>query len=733
MNKKIVLLLLVIGIILTGVVGLSYAYWASTHIGNNNLLQSGCFKLELSDEENDINLQKTYPLTNEEGTELIPYTFKLKNTCTTSASYEVNLEVLSSTTLDSNFVRLSLNDYESKLLNEYDLMSTTIINDAKEGRILDSGVLAPDNSKNYSLRIWLDGNTPATSEAINKVFSSKITITGNPIEEKNFKLYLDPDGGNVTETSKIVTTGSRVGYLPIPEKEGYSFSHWYKNTEDNKVTSMSIFEGRKDETIKAKWVSNNETILLKEYVFQNYNVGNAWIEKFIPYKGIPSEDTLANATIISDETSLVPAYAWIDENTMYYYANAPLVLMQNDKFANVATNATEFDISGFTTYKITSMEDMFAFTEWADGLKILDLSNFDTSNVTTMRNMIWAECLEHIDVSSFDTSNVTDMSYMFNYLPDLKELDVSHFNTSKVTDMSGMFTSCEKIKNIDVSNFDTSKVTKMAGMFNGDRKLEELNVSNFDTSNVTNMSGIFCDCQTITSIDLSNFDTSNVTNMGAFFGGCRNLTYFGISNFDTSKVTDMSDMFNDCWSLTFIDLTIFNTSNVRSMRRMFGTCKNLSTINLTSFDTSNVTDMSYMFQLSGIETLNLSNFNTSNVTNMWNMFYYCEKLNNLNISSFNTINVTNMIGMFEHCSALTTINLTSFDTSNITTMEHMFSDCTSLESLDLSSFTVKVNTKIYDIFRRNTNLTNVTLNCTNASSLNTYITNNYSNISVSCI
>ncbi len=44
-----------------------------------------------------------------------------------------------------------------------------------------------------------------------------------------------------------------------------------------------------------------------------------------------------------------------------------------------------------------------------------------------------------LDVSSFDTSNVTTMSYMFYGMSSVTGLDVSNFDTSNVTDMTDMF------------------------------------------------------------------------------------------------------------------------------------------------------------------------------------------------------------------------------------------------------------------------------------------------------
>ena len=54
---------------------------------------------------------------------------------------------------------------------------------------------------------------------------------------------------------------------------------------------------------------------------------------------------------------------------------------------------------------------------------------------------------------------------MFDACSGLQTLDVSNFETSQVTDMSSMFDACSGLQTLDVSNFDTSQVTNMRGMF----------------------------------------------------------------------------------------------------------------------------------------------------------------------------------------------------------------------------------------------------------------------------
>ena len=66
--------------------------------------------------------------------------------------------------------------------------------------------------------------------------------------------------------------------------------------------------------------------------------------------------------------------------------------------------------------------------------------------------------LTNLDLSNFDTSNVTDMSYMFYCCSGLTNLDLSNFDTSNVTDMSYMFYDCNSLTNLNLSGFDTSNL-----------------------------------------------------------------------------------------------------------------------------------------------------------------------------------------------------------------------------------------------------------------------------------
>ena len=92
------------------------------------------------------------------------------------------------------------------------------------------------------------------------------------------------------------------------------------------------------------------------------------------------------------------------------------------------------------------------------------------------------------------------MNSMFSGCRKLTSLDVSKWNTSNVTDMSSMFWNCSKLTSLDVYNFNTSNVTSMQYLFSGCSNLTSLDVSKWDVSNVTNMNNMFRGCSNLTTL-----------------------------------------------------------------------------------------------------------------------------------------------------------------------------------------------------------------------------------------
>ena len=124
-NKKFVIIVIALVFLLT--MGFSYAWWRLSFVQDKaNTAVSKCFKLELANQANEINLTNMYPITDEEGRKLTPYTFTLKNTCSVSAKYSLNMEMLEGTTLNSNYLAVLVNNKDIKLLSSYNTATTVI-------------------------------------------------------------------------------------------------------------------------------------------------------------------------------------------------------------------------------------------------------------------------------------------------------------------------------------------------------------------------------------------------------------------------------------------------------------------------------------------------------------------------------------------------------------------------------------------------------------------------------
>ena len=172
-------------LILLGI-GLSYSMWNMrvSQDTNNVISTTDCFDITLANQSNAIKLDNAYPITDTKGKTLTPFTFSIKNVCDTAVAYTVSLESLEGTTLASDYLKVMVNNNEPLLLNG--LSTTDVVNTTSiESRVLDTGTLFKNNTKEYSIRLWIDYNT--TLDDLNnetKALKSKVIIKGVPSNEK---------------------------------------------------------------------------------------------------------------------------------------------------------------------------------------------------------------------------------------------------------------------------------------------------------------------------------------------------------------------------------------------------------------------------------------------------------------------------------------------------------------------------------------------------------------------
>ena len=209
----------VILLILLGI-GFSYSMWnmSTSQETSNVIASSECFDISITSQENNISLQNAYPISNEKGKKLTPFTFTVKNTCETAVKYSINLESLIGSTLSSEFLDVMLNNGEIKRLNSYNSVNK-VNSSSVESRELETGILGNKESRNYSLRLWIDYDT--TMEDLNnetKALKSKVIVIGTPIDYIGQTVFnFDYTGSEqtftvpVSGTYKLETWGAQGG------------------------------------------------------------------------------------------------------------------------------------------------------------------------------------------------------------------------------------------------------------------------------------------------------------------------------------------------------------------------------------------------------------------------------------------------------------------------------------------------------------------------------------------
>ena len=307
------------------------------------------------------------------------------------------------------------------------------------------------------------------------------------------------------------------------------------------------------------------------------------------------------------------------------------------------------------------------------GVKNLDLSSFNTSNVTNMSFMFTGSTVETIDFSSFDTSNVTNMLNMFAGTQ-LTILDLSNFSFDSIPNADGvanMLQGAPKLAKIYVPaninssvapNLPTAIATNWYGYNSADEVVATAEYTTLPGKNVlSTLSYIQPTGPKIATLKagrtfnraLSNYvngtednllatgsanikhikfvkDTPDTTGVQLDLDGYVYATFDSATGTVTIKSdaveihanADCSGMFENFTNMVSVDLGWFTTENTTTMEDMFYYANSLTSIDVSSFDMTQVTTVARMFDYIGKNTdnyritLDLSDWHLDSCTSM---------------------------------------------------------------------------------------------------------------------
>lgn len=233
---------------------------------------------------------------------------------------------------------------------------------------------------------------------------------------------------------------------------------------------------------------------------------------------------------ISLKSKLTGQLFMSNEGTVYYYDKAAPKVTTDKELGIENYFKFRADNRGFDT---KHGKGIFEYVG-PSNIDVIEIPHIiQDANVTSYKFMFENSPLNG-DVKIISTNpNITDMSDMFNTVYNcddvsqkcttITSLDLSEFDTSNVTEMDSMFEFNGSLINLNLKGFNTAKVKNMESMFADIYSMEVLDLSDFDLSSVENVNNIFSGSE-FNNVIVKDLETKNKLNSSLANPGSLNVT-----------------------------------------------------------------------------------------------------------------------------------------------------------------------------------------------------------------
>ena len=168
------------------IIGVSYAFFQLflKQSDNNTLVSRTCFDTSLTENTEKIVLENAYPVVDSEGLKGTPFTFTLKNNCSSYIRLYITIDSehrgnLGIKYLDDNYIKVNISpkgttDGQSVVLGSKKL---TDLDNNRKGYIIVNTGLQANEEKSFDLRLWMDENV-TLDQGLGKSWEGKIVVVG---------------------------------------------------------------------------------------------------------------------------------------------------------------------------------------------------------------------------------------------------------------------------------------------------------------------------------------------------------------------------------------------------------------------------------------------------------------------------------------------------------------------------------------------------------------------------
>ena len=199
------------------------------------------------------------------------------------------------------------------------------------------------------------------------------------------------------------------------------------------------------------------------------------------------------------------------------------LLMEDDDFD---IDDDEED-SSMKTFQATNETIRKAVNLWCKNKELAitrygNISTWDTSNVTDMKELFNAKNTFNDDISMWNVSNVMNMNAMFSGASMFNQ-SLYDWNVCNVRDMSDMFIVAFNF-NQPLNQWNVSNVVTMNSMFSGTSKFNQP-LNNWNVCNVIDMSYMFWNATSFNQ-PLNDWKVNHKTNMNDMFYNALNFNHW---------------------------------------------------------------------------------------------------------------------------------------------------------------------------------------------------------------
>ena len=289
-------------------------------------------------------MDEQYPIPDSEGRKLTPYQFTITNTCEQFISYNVNLESLEATTMDSSAIKVMINNEAP--VNLSTLESTSVsIDTSKDSKILATGSLGSNDSVDYALRLWMDYGDNVDTSSMNKVFESKVVVTATVGTYKPSDYVTTLQDAILVNEYKVKTPDNAISKIAAKETPDF-----------NKTAPIIV------------WQENHET------TNTNLNID-------MPDTSLVGNASLGGQNLNADSTKvrLSTGYTFNSEKGQYVMTDSKLY--SADELASLDFSSTTYYVEGGGT-NISSSNVLSSYTS-SSGTYLYKVTSVTTSNVGT--------------------------------------------------------------------------------------------------------------------------------------------------------------------------------------------------------------------------------------------------------------------------------------------------------------------------------------------------------------